>query len=156
MGLSSNDFFSCDCSVYGNTNDTSKQTVNEALHTSATQEGFLTQWHFSFPFFSVLMCDCGKTKVTILERELCMVGEHYLKLQLFLMLNYKSAQLQWKQGKSAFPVFHLTKSVIVLNTFCVREFLVFSEIIFGFCKNMGKPNKFSLTIMKGFEVTLQQ
>lgn len=94
MGLSSSDFLSCDCSVYGNSNGTSKQTVNEALHTSASQGGFLTEWHFSFLFISVLMCDCGKPKVRILERELCMVGEHYLKLQLFLVLNDKSAQLQ--------------------------------------------------------------
>lgn len=155
MGLSSNDFLSCDCSVYGETNDTSKQTVNEALHTSDSQEGFLTGWHFSFLFISALLCDCGKTKVTILKKELCMVGELCLKLHLFLLLNCKSAQLQWKYSKSAFPVFLLIRSIILLNTYCVREFLFFSEIIFGFCKNMDKPNKFSLTVMKGFEVTLQ-
>lgn len=83
-----------------------------------------------------------------------MVGELRLKLHLFALPNFKSAQLQSKYSKSAFVVFLLARSIILLNNFCVREFLVFSEIIFGFCKNMGKPNRCSLTIMKGFEVTL--
>lgn len=55
MGLSSNGFLSRDCSVYGRTNDTSKQTVNEALHTSDSQEGFLT-YDTSVFFLFLLSC----------------------------------------------------------------------------------------------------
>lgn len=100
-----------------------------------SQEGFLTRCHFSFPFYSCSVMWLWKNKNNCLRRELCKVGELRLKLHLFLLVNYKSAQLQWKYSKSAFPVFFffLTRTVL-LNIFCesscfsVRLFLPFARI----------------------------
>lgn len=119
-----------------------------------SQEGFLTRCHFSFPFYSCSVMWLWKNKNNCLKRELCKVGELHLKLHLFLLVNYKSAQLQWKYSESAFPVFFFFNKDCTSQYF-LWEFLFFSEIVFAFCKNMGKPNKFILTVMKGFEVILK-
>lgn len=103
-----------------------------------SQEGFLTRCHFSFPFYSCSVLCLWKNKNNCLKREHCKVGEFCLKLHLFLLVNYKSAQLQCKYSKSAFPVFFFNEEYF--SIFFVRVPVFFSEIISGFCKNMGKPN----------------